>query len=429
MTEEVKKIERATRVSGRVRLPGSKSITHRALIMAALSRGACDIYNPLVSQDTELTANALESLGVRISREKDKVRVEPPPVRWTQPREPIFLGNSGTSMRLLPAVAAVGTGTFCFDGTARLRERPLGPILAALESLGVHCRCLLEPGFPPVELKSHGLKGGEVWVDASQSSQFLSALLITAPCATEDVTVGWREPVASFPYIDLTLAMMEELGIRFEWLNDYQIRIPAPQVYPPFTHTVEGDCSSASYFWAAAALTGGDVEAHPISPRSVQGDCRLVSVFERMGCRIVREQEGIRVLGPEALLPVDVDMNRMPDMVPTLAVVAAFARGRSHIRNVAHLRVKESDRLRVVALELRKLGVPVDELEDGLVIEGGEVKSPREPLEAHDDHRIAMAFALAGLRVDGVQIRGAESVAKSLPDFWQLFEGLCYGKA
>ncbi len=426
MNEILKPIQRATEVTGEVRLPGSKSITHRALLMAALADGSCEIYNPLFSQDTEFTANALRMLGAKISWEKGRVMVDPPAVRWTRPDKAIFLGNSGTSMRLLPAVAAVGQGAFLFDGTARLRERPLGPVLDVLESRGVECRCIGEKGFLPVEVISNGLPGGEVWVDATQSSQFLSAFLIAAPCAGGDMVVGWKNPVASFPYVALTLAMMEELGIRFEWINDHQIRIPAPQPYKPFRYTVEGDCSSASYFWAAAAITGGDVRTYPVFPGATQGDCGLVSVFECMGCRIVREDDGVRVLGPEALLPVDMDMNSMPDMVPTLAVVAAFAQGTSHIRNVAHLRVKESDRLHVVALGLKKLGVSVEELEDGLIIHGGKLESPQEPLPAHDDHRIAMAFALAGLRVDGVQILGAESVAKSFPDFWQLFDGLCY---
>ncbi len=428
MNEILKTIKTAQRVRGKVRIPGSKSITHRALLMAALSQGTSEILNPLFAQDTELTAKALGMLGVDIQWEKDKVRVQPPAEKWSQPKEPVFLGNSGTSMRLLPAVAAVGRGAVLFDGTARLRERPVGPIVDALRSLGVEVKCLGNEGFPPIEIESRGLEKGEVRVDATQSSQFLSALLIAAPCALGDLTVGWNDPVASFPYVAITLAMMEEWGIDFEWLDEHRIKIRAPQVYRSRTYTVEGDCSSASYFWAASAITGGDIETHPIRPGSVQGDCGLVSVFEQMGCRVYRNDESVRVVGPEVLRPVDMDMNRMPDMVPTLALVAAFAQGRSHIRNVAHLRVKESDRLHVVASQLGKLGVPVEELEDGLIIEGGRVRSPGEALEAHDDHRIAMSCALAGLRVEGVQILGAESVAKSFPEFWDIFDELCYGK-
>jgi 3-phosphoshikimate 1-carboxyvinyltransferase len=427
MNKMIKRIEPLSRVQARVRIPGSKSVTHRALLMAALAREPSEIENPLVAEDTLLTAKALRQLGVRVSWEDDeKILVTPPEKRWKTPEGPILLGNSGTSMRLLPAVAATGIGTFVLDGTPRLRERPIGPVMDALGSLGVKYRYLGRPGCPPVEITSRGLSGGEVWVDGSQSSQFLSALLIASPLAAKETKVGWREPVASFPYIALTLAMMEELGIEYRWLSGNQVAIPAPQAYPPLRYRVEGDCSSASYFWAAAALTGGEVFTHPIYPGSSQGDCRFLDVLQEMGCRILWEEDGVRVAGPEtgSLSPVDLDMNKMPDMVPTLAVLSAFAEGQTRIRNVAHLRVKESDRLKVVALELSKLGVPVQELPDGLVIEGGHARPPESPIEAHDDHRIAMAFAVAGLRVEGVRIDGAESVAKSFPSFWDLFESL-----
>lgn len=422
MSKLSKKIQPVSRVDARIRLPGSKSVTHRALLMAALADSPSDIKNPLVAEDTLLTAKALEQLGALITWEEERVRIVPAVRRWATPSGPIELGNSGTSTRLLLALAATGTGTFLFDGSPRLRERPIGPILEALKSLGVTCQCLGEPGYPPVKLISQGLEGGEVFVDASQSSQFLSALLIASPCARHEMRVGWSEPIASFPYVALTLSMMEEFGIQYRWSGTHQIIVPAPQSYPALCYTVEGDCSSASYFWAAAALTGGEVFTHPISPGSSQGDCRLLQVLENMGCRVQWEDEGVRVTGPPSLKAVDLDMNRMPDMVPTLGVLAAFAQGRTCIRNVAHLRVKESDRLHTVATELSKLGVPVQELPDGLEIQGGRVCAPQTFLEAHDDHRIAMAFALAGLRVEGVQIHGAEAVAKSFPNFWDVFE-------
>jgi 3-phosphoshikimate 1-carboxyvinyltransferase len=424
MANMIKKIEPLTRVNARIRIPGSKSMTHRALLMAALARGPSEILDPLVAEDTVLTAKALEQLGVRVIWGEGRVSLEPPEKRWTTPVEPILLGNSGTSMRLLPAVAATGTGRFVLDGTPRLRERPIGPVMEALGSLSVQYRYLGLPGCPPMEIVSRGLSGGEVWVDGSQSSQFLSALLIAAPMADAEMRVGWRGPVASFPYIALTLAMMEEMSIEYRWLSENQISIPAPQTYPPLLYRVEGDCSSASYFWAAAALTGGEVATYPIFSRSAQGDCRFLEVLKEMGCHVHWETDGVRVAGPEHLKPVDLDMNKMPDMVPTLAVLAAFARGQSRIRNVAHLRVKESDRLKVVALELGKFGAPVQELSDGLVIEGGHVRSPRDRIEAHNDHRIAMAFAVAGLLTEGVEIDGAESVAKSFPAFWESFECL-----
>ncbi|MBP8645342.1 MAG: 3-phosphoshikimate 1-carboxyvinyltransferase [Syntrophobacteraceae bacterium] len=420
----IKKIQTVRKVKASIRLPGSKSITHRALLMAALAEGAVEILYPLEAEDTLLTAKALQELGVHISWESDRVLVTPPSHRWSQPRKPIFLGNSGTSMRLLPAVAAAGSGRFIFDGTPRLRERPIAPLVSSLRSLGARIRYLNQDGYPPIEMEASGLQGGETTVDARQSSQFVSALLLASPCAAGDVLVRWEGSAASFPYISLTLAVMEEIGIEYRWSSPTSITVPAPQTYPAFQFQVEGDCSSASYFWAAAALTGGQVHTAPVHPGSAQGDCRFLDVLEEMGCRVQWEAEGVTVTGTERLKPVFRDMNAMPDMVPTLAVLAAFAPGTSVIHNVGHLRVKESDRLHVMATELRKLGVPVEEFPDRLHIEGGAVRPPGAPIEAHNDHRIAMAFAVAGLRAEGIEIHGAESVSKSFPRFWEIFETL-----
>ncbi|MCE5336303.1 MAG: 3-phosphoshikimate 1-carboxyvinyltransferase [Desulfobacteraceae bacterium] len=424
MNPLIKQIRPVPRVNARIRLPGSKSITHRALIMAALAAGPSEIGNPLKSEDTMLTARALEQLGAGMNWGADSVRVSPPRTRWREPEETIFLGNSGTSARLLIAVVAAGCGRFALDGTPRLRERPIGAAAYALASLGAEVRWLGEPGFLPVEITASGLAGRRVRVDAGKSSQFLSGILIAAPTARSDVRIEWSEPAASFPYVLITLEMMNKAGIRFERTGANSIFLPAPQVYAPRGVVVEGDFSSASYFWGAAALTGGAVFTYPLSEDSPQGDRRLLDVLGRMGCRIAWERDGVRVEGPDVLSPVDVDMNMMPDMVPTLAVLAGFAQGTSRIRNVAHLRIKESDRLESVASGLGVLGIPVERLEDGLVIRGGSAMAPSSPICAFDDHRIAMAFALAGLRLRGVAIEGAESVAKSFPDFWEIFDRL-----
>jgi len=392
--------------------------------MAALATAPSEIRNPLKAEDTLLTAAALEQLGAGIEWREDAVRVDPPRRRWREPDNPIFLGNSGTSTRLLIALVAAGTGRFVLDGTARLRQRPIGPGADALATLGAGVRWLGPAGFPPVEIAARGLSGGEVLVDATESSQFLSGILIAAPAARTDLHIKWSEPAASFPYVRITLGMMREAGIRFERTASNSILVPAPQAYEPRDMVVEGDCSSASYFWGAAALTGGEVFTRPLSPESLQGDRRFLDVLDIMGCGIGWEEDGVRVTGPDVLHPIDIDMNAMPDMVPTLAVLAAFAPGTSRIRNVAHLRIKESDRLRAVASGLGLLGIRVEELEDGLVIHGGHPSPPPEPISAFDDHRIAMAFALAGLRLAAVAIRGAESVAKSFPGFWDIFASL-----
>ncbi len=405
------------RIEGKVRIPGSKSVTHRALVLAALADGESVINNPLDAEDTRLTASALGALGASVTWDGHRVRVVPPERRWRSPKKPIFLGNSGTSLRLLLGLAAVGAGTFTFDGSPRLRERPIGQLARALQSLGVEVHFPERGGYPPIRIKSRGLAGGEVEVDASESSQYLSSLLLAAVGARRPVRIRWKEKVASFPYVEITLRMLEERGCAFQRTGPREILVDAPQVFTPFVYTVEGDCSSASYFWAAAALTGGEVLTYPVFPDAMQGDCRFLTVLQEMGCRIRWEEDGVQVAGPERLRAVDMDMNTMPDMVPTLAVVAALADGKSRIRNVAHLRLKESDRLSAVSAELRKLGVSVAEWEDGLEIEGPPTRGA--VIETYDDHRIAMAFAVLGLKVPGIVIDGRSTVAKSFPGFWK----------
>ncbi len=428
----IQHIDSIAKVCGQVRLPGSKSVTHRALLIAALADGESRVRNPLRAEDTLLTARALEQLGVELLWEEDSVRVRPPRWRWSQLAAPIQLGNSGTSMRLLAGFLAAGRGRFVLDGTDRLRERPIGPVLEALAGQGVRGHFLGHTGYPPVEMVTDGLQGGEIDIDARQSSQFLSSILMVAPCAPRDMVVSWLEPVASLPYVHLTLAMLEQWGVTYQWLGPNRVRIPAPQVYRAQDYLVEGDCSSASYWWAAAAITGGEIVTAPVTSAALQGDCRFLEVLERMGCAIRWEGEGVRVRGPERLQALDLDMNAMPDMVPTLAVVAAFADGTTRIHNVAHLRIKESDRIAVVAMELGKVGIVVEELPDGLVIRGGGAHGAA--IESHNDHRIAMAFAVAGLRVAGITIHGAEAVAKSYPGFWDDFaritqpDGLVIGR-
>jgi 3-phosphoshikimate 1-carboxyvinyltransferase len=425
MKNLLKAIRPVSKIDAQIRLPGSKSMTHRALMMAALSEAPSEVRNPLRAEDTLLTAKALETLGTEIEWSGDSVRIVPPAFRWRQTGAPIFLGNSGTSARLLLALVSSGTGTFVLDGTPRLRQRPIGSAAKALEQLGARMRWLGEKGFAPVEIWSNGLNGGNVFVDASESSQFLSGVLMAAPIARGEVSVEWSEPAASWPYVAITLEMMKGAGVRFERQASNRISIPAPQVYAPCNIAVEGDCSSASYFWAAAALTGGEVSTSPVLPHSLQGDCRFLDVLDKMGCRIVWEGEGVRVIGPARLLPIDIDMNEMPDMVPTLGVLSAFASGTTRIRNVGRLRIKESDRLKALAAGLTALGFEAEELPDGLTVHGGVPrKAPTGPVSAFDDHRIAMAFALAGLRLNGVVIEGAESVNKSFPEFWEIFEGL-----
>lgn len=427
------------KVSGTVVLPGSKSMTHRALLMGALSDGAVTILNPLSSEDTLYTARALQQLGCNLNWDhyggkvdllpivrRDGVRIASHSSKDSE-RLRFFVGNSGTTMRLLLGFLGALEGWFIIDGTERMKERPVGPVAESLGQLGVECRFLERDGYPPVEVISSGLSGGSVLVDARKSSQFLSAILIAAPRARGDVVVRWLEPVASYPYVEMTLRMMQERGIEIRKLSSTEFLIPAPQLYNAGRYTVEGDCSSASYFWATAALTGGTVRTEPVFRESYQGDAKFLDVLSAMGCFVRRGNTWVEVEGPEELSAIDVDMNAMPDLAPTLAVLAAFASGKTVIRRVGHLRIKESDRLSAVSTELSKLGAKVEEGEDFLVVYGGTANRGAE-INTYNDHRIAMAFSLAGLKIPGVSIKDPDVVRKSFPDYWIVWERLVYGE-
>lgn len=407
--------------NARVQVPGSKSYTHRLLICTALSDGLCEIRHPLKSEDTCLTAAALSRMGADISECGDHFQVQGVSGRLQPCTEPIFLGNSGTSMRLLTAVAALGRGAYTLTGTERMQERPIRDLLEGLHHIGVRVRSIHSNGCPPVVIEGGKVAGGCLSLDCAISSQYLSALLLIGPYTRGglDITVT-RGPVSK-PYVDMTIAVMERCGVPVERDGYQRFKIPPGLHYRAGTYTVEPDCSQAGYFWAAAAVTGACVTVSGITADSLQGDLRFLEVLQQMGCRVRTDASGASVEGG-SLRGVDVDMADMPDLVPTLAVVAAFAEGTTVIRNVAHLRAKESDRLAAVAAELGKMDVAVTCTDSGLVIEGGRPAAAR--IDTYGDHRIAMSFAVAGLVVPGVVIADETVVVKSFPNFWDVFEGL-----
>ncbi len=417
----MKRIDVQKAVHGEVRVPGSKSLTHRALIAAALGEGTCVIENPLFSDDTLLTAHALEQLGAGIHREAARFTVTGTGGRLQPVAGEIDLRHSGTSMRLLTAVAVLGSGRYTLTGSARMQQRPIRDLLDALSQLGVESTCLGSPGCPPVRLRARRLPGGAVTVDCGTSSQFLSALLLIAPYSREGLEIRVSAGPVSRPYIDLTVDVMAHFGVDVQ-REDYRFfRVPGGRVYRAVTYRVEPDCSQAGYFWAAAAVSGGSVKVLDIGPRSRQGDFGLVRVLARMGCTVEEEADGVRLTGGR-LRAVRVDMSDMPDVVPTLAVTAAFAEGETVMGGVAHLRVKESDRLAAVVEGLSRMGIRAEADGDTLRVWGG---APRGAvIDPHDDHRMAMSFALAGLRVPGMAIADETCVAKSFPFFWQVLEEL-----
>ncbi|MBM4275874.1 MAG: 3-phosphoshikimate 1-carboxyvinyltransferase [Deltaproteobacteria bacterium] len=416
----VKEIQPRGRIGATLTLPGSKSYTHRALIAASLAPGESLLLNALSAEDTELTASALSRLGAGITWRGTEVQVRGTGGRWQPVLGPIYLGNSGTSMRFLTALAALGQGEYHLTGSPRLCERPMEELLQALASLGVRTFSQRGDGCPPVIVHG-GLTGGRTQLSGAVSSQYLSALLLIAPLAPQGAEIEITGELVSRPYVDLTLEVLQEFGISYYREGYKFFRVLGSQSYQAREYEIEADASSASYFWAAAALTGGRVTLTNLALESCQGDINFLSVLARMGCGVEESEKGLTLRGGP-LTGIEVDMATMPDLVPTLAVVAAFAQGDTVITGAAHLRHKESDRLASVAAELAKMGISAEETPDGLIIHGGQPHGAL--IDTYDDHRIAMSFAVAGLKIPGIIIRDPQVVAKSFPDFWEYWEKL-----
>ncbi|WP_300673521.1 3-phosphoshikimate 1-carboxyvinyltransferase [Desulfoluna sp.] len=404
-----------------VTLPGSKSYSHRLLIAAALADGESRITGLLRSEDTLLTRDALRAFGAVIEDEGEAMVVRGTDGRLRACTEPIYLANSGTSMRLLTGIAALGQGETVLTGTKRMGERPIEDLLVAMRQAGVSAECVHPTQCPPVKVKGGDFKGGAVSLDCRISSQFLSSLLLAAPYAREGLSVTVAGELVSKPYVEITLDIMARFGIEVTHDNFQVFRVAPHQSYRPGTYHCEPDGSNASYFWAAAAVTGKSVKVRHVTRNSRQGDVGFVDVLEKMGCTVVHEEDGTTVTGGE-LSAVTVDMSLMPDVVPTLAVVAAHAKGTTVIQNVAHLREKECDRLGCVATELRKMGIDAVAGESSLEITGGALSGSE--VETYDDHRMAMSFSIAGLTTPGVRILDPGCVKKSFPTYWDVFDTL-----
>ncbi len=409
-----------------LKVPGSKSLTQRALVAASLADGVSRILDPLESEDTEYSSAALMQMGVKIEKGSEWV-ITGNGGKIAESDEPIFLGNNGTATRFLTSVAALGSTLFTLDGGPRMHQRPIEPLMSALQGWGVDIKSIRNTGCPPLlinEAGRDGILGGETVLPEGRSSQYLSSLLLVAPYAREPATLRVEGEVFSRPYVAMTLSVMNDFGICVDCAEDYSWFSIPQGCYKAREYQVEGDASSASYFWAAAAITGGRVAVENVPVPSLQGDSMLVALLARMGCSVEKAGNGLAVIGADRLQGITIDMGDMPDVAPTLAVVAAFAEGTTTINNIGHLRIKECDRLSAVVTELGRLGVEVEEFDASMIIHGvgGDVSRLHgAELETYDDHRMAMSFALAGLRIPGVKIIGEECVAKSFPDFWTRF--------
>ncbi|MEH2466442.1 3-phosphoshikimate 1-carboxyvinyltransferase [Nostoc sp.] len=408
-------------VDATVEIPGSKSLTNRALLVAALAQGDSILENALFSEDSEYFAKCLEQLGIPITLNPHQAQIQVAgrggdiPVKQAD----LFVGLAGTAARFISALVALGNGEYRLDGVPRMRERPMGDMLTVLEAGGATVNFEGNSGFMPYTLYSRQFAGGNFRLKANQTSQQLSALLMIAPYAQQDTSIEVEGTLVSQSYVKMTCRLMADFGVEVIQIGDNQFQIKADQRYQARHYTVEPDASNASYFFAAAAVTGGRVRVKHLTKQSCQGDILWLNVLEQMGCQIKDSDDYTEVTGPKQLQGIDIDMNDISDLVQTLGAIAPFASSPVTIRNVEHIRYKETDRIRAVVTELRRLGVEVEEFADRLKIEPGPITPAA--IETYHDHRMAMAFAVTGLKVPGIVIKDPGCTAKTFPDYFIRF--------
>lgn len=406
-----------------VHVPGSKSLTNRALLIAALAKGITRITNALFSDDSSYFARALQALGfdVQLDAASNEMVVAGLDGIIPVDRAELYIGNAGTAARFLTAFLTLGSGEYILDGDSRMRERPIGDLIEALISLGANIETTTH--CPPVKIIASGLPGGKTKVAGNTSSQFLSALLMVAPYAKAPVEIEVTTELNSKPYVDMTIGVMQDFGVRVERWGNKRFLIQ-PAAYLPLTnYQVESDASAASYFFAAPAICGGTVRVGNLSRHSKQGDIAFLDVLQEMGCPVKEGSGFIEVAGASSLRGVDMDMRDIPDTAQTLAAIAPFAASPTRIRGIASARVKETDRIHATCTELRRLGVRVQEHQDGMTIYPCDQIQPAR-IETYNDHRMAMAFSLIGLRFAGLLIANPSCVSKTFPGYFEVLDTL-----
>ncbi|MEW6402869.1 MAG: 3-phosphoshikimate 1-carboxyvinyltransferase [Chloroflexota bacterium] len=435
-----------------VRVPGSKSLTNRALLIASLAEGTTRITNALFSDDSRYFAKALQTLGfdIILDEEHHEMTVTGLGGKIPAREASLFIGNAGTAARFLSAFLTLGNGEFILDGDARMRERPIGDLVHSLTQLGANIGSLHPSLCPPIKITASGLPGGKTQIAGNISSQFLSALLMVAPYARSPIEIEVTTDLNSKPYVDMTISVMQDFGVQVE-RNEYQsFRIPLanyqhlhrahtchgrrcrgvhvlpvtkPNLQSPISYPIESDASAAAYFFAAPAICGGGVRVENISRRSKQGDIAFLDVLQKIGCVVTESDNSIMVHGPSSIVGIDVDMRDIPDTAQTLAAIAPFASTPTRIRGIASARVKETDRVHATCTELARLGVHVEEHEDGMSIYPCKNIQPAT-IQTYNDHRMAMSFSLIGLCVDGITIENSSCVSKTFPSFFEVLETL-----
>jgi len=406
-----------------VRVPGSKSLTNRALLIASLANGTTHLTNALFSDDSRYFVKALQTLGfdVQLNEANHEMMITGLGGKIPATKAELFIGNAGTAARFLSAFLTLGNGEYILDGDPRMRERPIGDLVDSLTQLGA--KLDTTNNCPPVKIIASGLPGGKTKIAGNISSQFLSALLMVAPYAKSPIEIRLTTDLNSKPYVDMTLSIMKDFGVEIERHDYSQFTIfPSSFLSLPF-YSVESDASAASYFFAAPAICGGTVKVENISRKSVQGDIVFLDVLLQMGCSVTETDNYIWVTGHSELHGIDVDMRDIPDTAQTLAAIAPFASSPTRIRGIASARVKETDRVSATCIELKRLGVQVEEHKDGMIIHPCQTFKPAT-IQTYNDHRMAMAFSLIGLRVDGVTIENPSCVSKTFPNYFDVLEAL-----
>ena len=409
----------ARRAAGTVRLPGSKSISNRVLLLAALARGETEIHGALDADDTRVMREALAKLGVGFSNDKITGVGGAFPVKQAE----LFLGNAGTAFRPLTAALAFSGGEYRLSGVPRMHERPIGDLVDALRGIGARIDYAGKDGFPPLSIHPGKISLEKIRVRGDVSSQFLTALLMALPLSGKTARIEVQGELISKPYVEITLNVMKRFGVEVKRTGWRYFDVPAAPYASPGKMLVEGDASSASYFLVAGAIGGGPVRVEGVGRGSIQGDVRFTEVLERMGATVVLGEDFIEAEGGGKLKAIDADLNHIPDAAMTAAVLALFADGPSVIRNIASWRVKETDRLAAMATELRKLGAQVEEGADFLKIRPGPLKAG-VAVDTYDDHRMAMSFALVALGGVPVRIRDPRCVAKTFPEFFDAWRSI-----
>jgi 3-phosphoshikimate 1-carboxyvinyltransferase len=415
-------------VQARIVIPGSKSITNRALLLAALADDVSELFDILISDDTLAFMDALRQLGVTVQTNVHSRTCVITGCHGKFPNKDasIWCKDAGTVARFLLAACAGSSGTYHFNASKRLCERPILALLKTLRMQGARVTPEDAEKMPFTLMGTDGLQGGDVEIDGTETSQFASALLMAAPFAKLEMTLKTKDAVSS-PYIEMTCEIMADFGVLVRRMHHGLYSVPAPQRYGARHYVIEPDLSTASYFFAAAAVTGGEIKIQPlIRSASKQGDVEFLTVLEKMGCQVDEDATGLCVRGPEVLVGVNVNMMNFSDTFMTLAALAPFANSPTTITNIGHTRLQESNRISAMRKGLEKLGIQVEEGEDWIKI------FPDVPtagvIDSHHDHRIAMAFSIIGLKVPGIEIDGAECVAKTCPDFFELWQGLTLQK-